>query len=73
MSTRKKREREFDPAEVRAMSVEVYKMRLVLDSGDGAVERMIEKDQDNGEKLAGRAAAYDPLTRCYMRLLRASA
>jgi hypothetical protein len=69
MNERKKREPEFDPLLVREASIAVYKMRLVQDSGDGAVERMVEKDGDAGEKLAGRAAAYDPLTRCYMRLL----
>jgi hypothetical protein len=70
MDERKKREPEFDPAEVRAMSVAVYKARLVQDSGEGAVERMIAADKDTGEKLAGRAAAYDALTRCYMRVAR---
>jgi hypothetical protein len=70
MDERKKREPEFDPAEVRALSVAVYKARLVQDSGEGAVERMIAADKDTGEKLAGRAAAYDALTRCYMRVAR---
>jgi hypothetical protein len=42
----------------------------VQDSGEGAVERMIAADKDTGEKLAGRAAAYDALTRCYMRVAR---
>lgn len=66
----KKREPEFDPERVRDISVEVYKMRLVADSGKGAVERMIAKDGDNGEKLRNvRANAYDPLTRCYMRAM----
>lgn len=73
MSDRKKREPEFDPAEVRALSVAAYKMRLVQDSGEGAVERMIEKDGDAGEKLANRASIYDALSRCYMRLLRPNA
>jgi hypothetical protein len=58
MTDQKKREPEFDPAEVRALSVAVYKARLV---------------QDSGEKLAGRAAAYDALTRCYMRVAAAHA
>jgi hypothetical protein len=70
MTDKKKREPEFDPAEVRALSVAVYKARLVQDSGEGAVERMIAADKDTGEKLAGRAAAYDALTRCYMRVAR---
>jgi hypothetical protein len=70
MTDQKKREPEFDPAEVRALSVAVYKARLVQDSGEGAVERMIAADKDTGEKLAGRAAAYDALTRCYMRVAR---
>jgi hypothetical protein len=73
MTDQKKREPEFDPAEVRALSVAVYKARLVQDSGEGAVERMIAADKDTGEKLAGRAAAYDALTRCYMRVAAAHA
>ena len=62
------RTREFS-ARVRQTSIAVYKARLVQDSGDGAVERMIEKDGDDGSKLAGRAAAYDPLTRAYFKVL----
>jgi hypothetical protein len=67
---KKKREPEFDPVRVRDVSVEVYKARLVQDSGAGAVERMIAKDGDNGERLRDvRAVAYDKLTRCYMRAM----
>lgn len=69
MTEKKKREPEFDPETVRNASVAVYKMRLVADSGEGAVERMIAKDGDAGEKLRSRAGFYDVLTRCYMRAL----
>jgi hypothetical protein len=65
-----KREPEFDQERVRDISVEVYKMRLVADSGEGAVERMLAKDGDTGSKLREvRAVAYDALTRCYMRAM----
>lgn len=63
----KKRVNEFDPGMVRELSVRVYKLRLEADNGKGAVERMIAKDEDNGEKLASRAAAYDKLSRTYLK------
>lgn len=58
-------------ARVTDVSVEVYKMRLEDKSGGGpgAVQRMLDDDGDGGVKLRRRAEAYDPLTRCYMKLL----
>lgn len=70
--SREPKPREFDPVRVREVSIAVYKARLIEDSGEGAVERMLEKDNDGGKKLSGRAHAYDPLTRAYMRVLGAS-
>lgn len=50
--------------QVRDISVAVYKIRL-----EDAVARMIEKDKDGGEKLRGRAASYDGMTRAYLEVL----
>lgn len=55
---------------VREISLAVYKIRLVQDSGKGAVERMMSDDGDDGEKINNRAAAYDPLTRAYLQALK---
>lgn len=52
-----------------SIAVDVYKLRLVADSGDGAVERMIEKDGDGGEKLANRAKAYVPMVSAVLKVL----
>ena len=59
----------FDPEYIRDISEKVYRANLNRDSGDGAPERMIEKDQDGGQKLRNRAAAYDKLTRSYLKVL----
>lgn len=56
--------------EVRDISVEVYKLRLEDSSGEGAVDRMLEKDGDGGDKLRHRASSYDSLTRSYLAVLR---
>lgn len=64
---------EFDADTVRSLSITVYKMRLVAESGEGAVERMIAKDKDDGRMLSNRAAAYDALSRCYLRALKSPA
>lgn len=66
----KKREAEFDETEVRNLSEKVYRDLLERDNAAGAVERMIAKDGDNGEKLRNRAASYDRLTRAFMRASR---
>lgn len=57
----------WDPEYVRDLSVLVYRQRL--SDGGGSPERMIEEDEDHGEKLRGRAASYDPLTRAYLKVL----
>lgn len=56
--------------EVRDVSVAVYKLRLDDASGEGAVDRMLAKDDDGGDKLRGRVASYDALTRAYLAVLR---
>lgn len=58
----------FDPSHIRDISERTYRHRLEQDCA-GNVARMIEKDEDNGEKLRNRAAAYDPLTRAYLHVL----
>ena len=55
--------------EIRDISEAVYRIRLEQDC-KGNVERMIAKDEDNGEKLRNRAASYDALTRAYLKVLR---
>jgi len=57
---------------VREISIAVYKLRLEAGNA-GAVERMLKKDGDEGQKLSGRAAAYDPLTRAYLKVLESPA
>ncbi|WP_029581990.1 hypothetical protein [Bradyrhizobium sp. URHD0069] len=59
----------FEPARIRDISLEVYKLNLIRDSGEGAPERMLAKDADCGLKMRGRAAAYDKLTRAYLKVL----
>jgi hypothetical protein len=59
---------EYTPEQIRDLSVEVYKMRLE-DSSLGGVSRMLEKDDDDGAKMRGRAASYDKLTRAYLKVL----
>lgn len=58
----------FHPDYIRGISEEVYRFRLEQDCA-GNVARMIEKDEDGGEKLRNRAGAYDPLTRAYLKVL----
>lgn len=58
----------YDPTYIRDVSEQAYRVRLEQDC-PGNVARMIEKDKDNGEKLRNRAAAYDPLTRAYLKVL----
>lgn len=58
----------FDPTYIRDLSEQAYRIRLEQDC-HGNVERMIEKDEDNGEKLRNRAGSYDPLTRAYLKVL----
>jgi hypothetical protein len=53
---------------VREISIAVYKLRLEQ-SSEGAVDRMLAKDCDEGQKLSNRASSYDPLTRAYMKVL----
>lgn len=66
-----KRERKptFDVDYIRGISEAVYRIRLSQDSGEGAPERMVEKDKDGGVKLRNRAAAYDKLTRAYLKVM----
>ncbi len=64
----KKPATDYTPEQIRDLSVEVYKMRLE-DSSPGGVARMLEKDDDDGAKMRGRAASYDKLTRAYLKVL----
>ena len=59
----------FDAEYIRDISERVYRANLTRDSGEGAPERAIKKDRDNGEKLRNRAGAYDKLTRTYLKVL----
>lgn len=58
----------FDPEYIRDLSVRAYRLRLEQEC-PGNVARMLEKDADDGTKLRGRAAAYDALTRAYLKVL----
>jgi hypothetical protein len=58
----------FDPEYIRDISEKVYRLNLERDC-DGNVTRMIEKDKDEGQKLRNRAAAYDSVTRLYLKVL----
>jgi hypothetical protein len=59
----------FDPEHIRDISEKVYRANLIRDAGDGAPERMIAKDKDDGRMLRNRAGAYDKLTRTYLKVL----
>ena len=56
---------EYTPEEVRDVSEAVYRLSL----GAKEVADMIKKDQDQGQKLRGRAGSYDRITRFYMTVL----
>jgi hypothetical protein len=56
---------EFPATLVSAVSEAVYRERL----GERDTASMLAKDGDNGERLRERAAAYDPLTRSYLRAI----
>ena len=58
----------FDPEYIRDISEKAYRIRLDQDCASN-VDRMIEKDGDDGQKLRNRAGAYDPLTRAYLKVL----
>ena len=58
----------FNPEYIRDLSEAAYRLRLEQDS-PGNVQKMLGKDNDGGMKLRNRAAAYDPLTRCYLKVL----
>lgn len=58
----------FDPEYIRDISEKVYRLNLER-SCAGDVDRMIEKDRDEGQKLRNRAAAYDSITRLYLKVL----
>ena len=61
----KERKPTFDPDHIRNISEVVYRLEL----GDDDTTRMLEKDNDGGQKLRNRAAAYDSLTRSYLKAL----
>lgn len=61
----------YDPELIRNISERVYRIRLEHSTGGGpgAVQRMLEKDADDGAKLRNRAAFYDGPTRAYLEVL----
>ena len=64
----KERKPTFDPEYIRDLSEKVYRIRLEQEC-PGNVARMVEKDEDNGQKLRNRAAFLDPLTRVYLDVM----
>lgn len=58
----------FDPEYIRDLSEKVYRIRLEQEC-PGNADRMIAKDEDQGQKLRNRAGQYDPLTRVYLDVL----
>lgn len=64
----KERKPTFDAEHIRDLSEKVYRSLLEADC-DGNVERMIAKDEDEGQKLRNRAGFYDRLTRTYLKVL----
>ena len=65
MSKERERKPTFDPEYIRDLSEKVYRASL----GDDDTRRMIEKDGDDGQKLRNRAAAYDTMTRHYLKAM----
>ena len=57
-------------AMVESITVRVYCKRLEQDS-PGAVQRMLEKDKDDGTKIRGRAMSYLPIVRAVLDVLEA--
>lgn len=68
MAKAKEKLPKYNPIEIRDISESVYCIRLEQDC-PGNVARMIEEDEDTGERLRTRAAIYDPLTRVYLDVL----
>jgi hypothetical protein len=68
MKSERERKPTFDPKYIRDVSEAVYRARLEA-ACPGDVEKMIKKDEDNGETLRNRAGQYDPLTRAYLKAL----
>jgi len=64
-ATKKQKVPTWNPEFIRDLSERVYRQNLGADD----VRRMIEKDGDSGQKLRGRAMAYDKLSRTYLELL----
>ncbi len=58
----------WHPDFIRDLSEKVYRAKLEGEC-KGNVERMIEKDGDQGQKLRGRAVSYDALSRGYLEVL----
>jgi hypothetical protein len=61
----------WDAEYIRDISEKVYRLKLEDGSGGGtgAVQRMLEKDNDGGVKLRNRAGFYDQVTRAYLKVL----
>lgn len=67
MSEKIEREKKptFDADYIRGISEAVYRDQL----GEDEARRMVEKDEDSGEKLRRRAGQYDSLTRSYLKAM----
>lgn len=61
-----KREPEFDSTYVDRITNLVYRDRL----GEKDTASMLQKDADNGEKLAERSKFYEPMVRSVLRVLK---
>jgi hypothetical protein len=68
MRTPPSREPTHSTEYVRNISEQVYRARLEQDC-PGNVAKMIEKDEDDGQKLRNRSGQYDALTRAYLKAL----
>jgi hypothetical protein len=64
---REPKEPDFDPELVTSVSEIVYRERL----GETDAAKMIADDGDGGVKFRKRAAAYDALTKAYIRAIQA--
>lgn len=58
---------EYAPEFISDISEALYRIRL---GGPKEVAGMIAKDKDQGQKLRGRAKAYDGLTRDYIKVIK---
>lgn len=58
---------EYTPEFITDISEAVYRIRL---GGPKEAADMVTKDEDQGQKLRGRAKAYDSMTRDYLKVIK---